>query len=140
MSTLIFDTATRALFHTMLLFSLFLLFAGHNAPGGGFIGGLVAVVAFVLRWLARDAEDVRRLLPVRPDRLLGAGILLAAGTGLAGLVWDGRFLTSAYIERDLPLLGTVKLTSVLVFDAGVYLVVLGLGLTLIRLLGEEAER
>ena len=140
MSSMILETSARALFHTTLMFSLFLLFAGHNAPGGGFIGGLVAVSAFVLRWLAGGAEEVRELVPLEPERLLGLGVLLAIATGLGGLVWGDGLLSGTYIARDLPLLGQVKITSALLFDAGVYLVVAGLGLAILRLLGEAADR
>lgn len=139
MTTPILETGTRAVFHTILLFSLYMLFAGHNAPGGGFIGGLIAASAIVLRATAQGPDDIRRLVPVDAEALLGLGALFAAGTGVAGYLINGSFLGSAYVEYDLPLLGHIKIVSVLFFDLGVYLIVLGLGLALVRTLGSEAD-
>jgi multicomponent Na+:H+ antiporter subunit A len=137
-TTPILETGTRAVFHTILLFSVYMLFAGHNAPGGGFIGGLIAASAIVLRATAEGHEDIRRLVPVDAEVLLGLGALFAAVTGVIGYLMAGSFLGSAYLELDLPLLGHVKVVSVLFFDIGVYLVVLGLGLVLVRTLGGDA--
>jgi multicomponent Na+:H+ antiporter subunit A len=139
MTSPILQTGTRAVFHTILLFSVFMLFAGHNAPGGGFIGGLIAVAAIVLRAIAEGPDDIRRLLPVQAETLLGVGVLVAGAIGLAGYAFRGAFLGSAVLELDLPVLGEVKATSVLVFDVGVYLVVLGLGLIIVRTLYGEVE-
>jgi multicomponent Na+:H+ antiporter subunit A len=133
----VLDVGVRVTFHTVLLFSLFLLFAGHNAPGGGFIGGLVAGAAFMLRYVGGGAEEVQRAEPGTPEALLGIGVLVAVLTGTASLVFGGDFLQSGYHPQDVPLLGTVSLTSVLVFDIGVYLVVVGLVVGVLRSLGRE---
>ncbi len=122
----------------ILVFSLYLLFAGHNQPGGGFAGGLVAGVVVVMAWVVGGTSTVRRILPVRSSALLGVGLLLAAGTGFVSLVAGGAFLESASVTIDVPLVGSVKAVSVLVFDIGVYLVVVGTALGLVRALGEEA--
>ena len=135
----ILDSITRAAVHTIAMFSLYLLFAGHNAPGGGFVGGLVAGAALVLLYAGRGAEGVRSALGVRAEVVLGWGLILAGGTGAAALLLGGEFLESGYIERNLPLLGTVKVVSVLVFDTGVYLVVIGLVLAALTTLGAEGE-
>lgn len=140
MSSVILETSTRALFHTILLFSLFLLFAGHNDPGGGFVGGLVAGAALVLRAVALGADDVVVTARVRPETLLGGGLLLAATTGAAALALGADFLESGSVEAEIPLLGTVKVVSVLFFDIGVYLVVVGLVLALLASLGRELDR
>jgi multicomponent Na+:H+ antiporter subunit A len=139
MTTPILETGTRAVFHTIALFSIYMLFAGHNAPGGGFIGGLIAAAAVVLHATAEGPDSVRRLMPIEAEGMLGLGVLLAALTGIAGFAIDGAFLASGVWELDLPLLGHVKATSVLVFDIGVYLVVLALGLVLVRTLSGEAD-
>ena len=137
MTSLILETGTRAIFHTVLVFSLYLLFSGHNAPGGGFIGGLVAAGAFVLFYVAYGPDRLRRLVPVAPESLLGSGLALAVLTGLLGLLLSGSFLDSGVWDLHLPLLGAVHLSSVLVFDIGVYAIVLGLGLKILETLGAE---
>jgi multicomponent Na+:H+ antiporter subunit A len=121
----------------LLVFSLYLLFAGHNQPGGGFAGGLVAGVVLVLAWSAGGVETVRRILPVRSSAVMGAGLVIASLTGFASLLVDLSFLESGYLELDLPLIGPVKAVSALVFDVGVYLVVVGMALRLVRSLGED---
>lgn len=137
--SLILETSLEALFHTALLFSLFLLFAGHNAPGGGFVGGLVAGAAFVLRFADGGVAEVRRVAPLSPQALLGAGMALAVVTGTSSWVTGGQFLESAKLAVELPVLGTVKTTSSLPFDVGVYLVVIGLVLAVLGTLGGETE-
>jgi multicomponent Na+:H+ antiporter subunit A len=139
MSSLILETATRATFQTILVFSLFLLFAGHNAPGGGFIGGLLAAAAFGLRYISKGFDDLHKLIPMAPSAILGAGLLLAGATGAAALLAGGAFLQSGFLEIDLPVLGHLAVSSVLAFDTGVYLVVVGLTLGVLDTLGGEME-
>ncbi len=119
----------------LAVFSLYLLFAGHNRPGGGFAGGLVAGVAIALAWATEGEAGTRRLVAVRSTVLLGAGLAVALVTGFAGLVWGGAFLESAVWDLSLPLFGDVKLVSAIGFDIGVYLVVVGVATGLIRSLG-----
>ena len=135
--SLILDTCVGTVFHTALLFSLFLLFTGHNAPGGGFVGGLVAGSAFVLRYIADGAGEVERLVRVPPYAVMGAGMVLAVGTGAAAWLTGGPFLESGKLDLDLPLVGTIHATSALPFDIGVYLVVVGLVLAVLRTIGGE---
>ena len=139
MSSLILSTGARAVFHTILVFSLFLLFAGHNAPGGGFIGGLVAAAALVLRFVAEGPDDLNRFLRAGAPQLLGTGLLLATLTAVVPLLFGGSLLESSVLELAVPLIGKVKATSVLVFDAGVYLIVVGLVLGVLRTLGGELD-
>jgi multicomponent Na+:H+ antiporter subunit A len=124
----------------VLVFGVYLLFAGHNSPGGGFVGGLVAGSAFVLRYVAGGRAELKAAVPVDPGVPLGLGLLLAGGTGMGSWLFGADLLTSAYGSVALPVLGTVKASTVLLFDAGVFLVVIGLVLTLLRTLGGEAER
>ena len=138
--SVVLETCVRLVFHTVLVFGLYLLFAGHNQPGGGFVGGLVAGSAFVLRYVAGGRAELRTAVPIDPGVPLGVGVLLAAGTGMASWLFSAPLLSSAYGSVDLPLLGTVKSSTVLAFDIGVFLVVVGLVLTLLRTLGAEAER
>ena len=137
--SLVLSTTVGAVFPTAMVFSVYLLFAGHNQPGGGFIGGLVAGAALVLRHVEGGSEALRRTLRVAPTTLLGLGLLLAAATAVAPWLAGGQLLESGKLERDLPLLGTVKATSALPFDVGVYLVVVGLVLGLLLTLGGERE-
>jgi len=138
--SVVLEVATRFLFHTIVVLSLFLLFAGHNAPGGGFSGGLVAGLALVLRYLAGGRYELGEAAPVPPGLLLGSGLLFAGGTGVAALLLGGEVLQSAYLEADLPVLGHASLPTALFFDIGVYLVVVGLILDILRSLGAELDR
>jgi multicomponent Na+:H+ antiporter subunit A len=138
--SVVLETAVRLVFHTVLVFGVYLLFAGHNQPGGGFVGGLVAGCAFVLRYAATGRPGIDRAVPVDPALPLGAGLLLAAGTGAAAWLFGAEFLESGKLELDVPVLGVVKATSALPFDTGVFLVVVGLVLVMLRTLGAEAEQ
>ena len=133
----ILEAGVIAVAGPMLVFSMYLLFAGHNQPGGGFAAGLVAGVTVLLVWAAGGTDTVRRVLPLRSTLLMGLGLLVAALTGFAALLSGLSFLESGYIEFTLPVVGKAKIVSALFFDIGVYLVVVGMALGLIRALGEE---
>lgn len=137
----ILDVLIDLIVRTALVFSVFLLFSGHNAPGGGFVAGLVSGISLLLMYVAEGREKLRSLLPVSPETILGGGLFVALITGLDGFVWGDAFLESAHAEIDLPLLGLVKITSALFFDIGVFGVVVGLAASLILTLapGEELE-
>lgn len=135
----ILEAGVVAVAGPMLAFSMYLLFAGHNQPGGGFAAGLVAGVTVLLVWAAGGTDTVRRVLPVRATVLMGLGLLTASLTGFASLFPGLAFLESGYIELSVPLVGKVKVVSALFFDIGVYLVVIGMALALVRSLGEEAS-
>lgn len=137
--SLLLDVGVRTVFHTVLTFAVFLLFAGHNAPGGGFVGGLVAAAAFVLRFVADPEGHSGRPVPFHPTTLLGGGVALAALTAVASWLFGGELLESGKATLHPPLLGAVKLTSVLPFDIGVFLVVVGLVGTVLTTLGTERE-
>ena len=121
----------------LLVFSAYLLLAGHNQPGGGFAGGLVAGTTILLAWTTGGAETVSRVLPIRSTVLMGLGITLAALTGFLSLAPGLAFLESGYVEIPLGVLGKVKLVSALPFDVGVYLVIVGMALGLVQALGED---
>src|SRR5690606_11554590 len=103
----------------------------------GFIGGLVAGAAFMLVYLAGGIARLRRAEPFTPELFLGSGVTIAATAGLIGRFAGGEFLESAYLRFDLPLVGSGKLGTVLLFDIGVYLVVVGLVVALLRSVGRE---
>jgi multicomponent Na+:H+ antiporter subunit B len=135
MKSLILRTASRYLMVLLVLFSVFILFRGHNEPGGGFVGGLLIAGAFALYALAYKAEAARRLLRFDPRTIIGVGLVTAAGSGLAA-VWHGQpFLTGLWLPYRIPFLG--KLGTVFFFDLGVYLVVLGTTLLILFALEEE---
>lgn len=134
-SSTILEITVSAVFPTALLVSVYLLFAGHNAPGGGFIGGLVAGAALVLRFVEGGSPAIRRALPMAPTTLLGVGLAIAVATAVIPWFSGDQLLESGKLQADIPAIGVVKATSALPFDIGVYLVVLGLVLTVLRTLG-----
>jgi multicomponent Na+:H+ antiporter subunit A len=138
--TLLLEVVTRLVFPTIMVVSVYFLFAGHNAPGGGFAGGLLAGLALVVRYVAGGRYELGDAAPVEAGTLLGAGLLCAGVSGLGGLVLGGEVLQSAALEVDVPVLGHVKLVTSLLFDVGVYLVVVGLVLDILRSLGAELDR
>jgi multicomponent Na+:H+ antiporter subunit B len=125
MTSLILQTAARSLVALMLLFSVFLLLRGHDEPGGGFIGGLVAAAAFALYAVAFDVQSARRVLGVNPQTMIGIGLLLAGGAGVIALLAGREYLTGLWADVELPGFGEVHLGTALIFDIGVFLVVLG---------------
>jgi multicomponent Na+:H+ antiporter subunit B len=121
----------------LLLFSVFLLLRGHNEPGGGFSGGLVAGAAFVLYGLASGVARARRVLGVPPRILIGAGLLVAVASGALALLGGRPLMTGLWTQVVLPGLGQLHLGTPMVFDLGVYLVVVGVTLSIILNLAEE---
>lgn len=134
--SVILDTSIRLEYHPVLVLSLYLLFAGHNQPGGGFVGGLVAGIAIALRFIAGGIDEVRAALPARPWSLLGFGLVIASVTAVVPLAFGGALLESGKLQWDAPLLGTIKTTTALFFDIGVYLVVVGLVVMMFEAFGE----
>jgi multicomponent Na+:H+ antiporter subunit A len=131
------DVAVRLVFPAVLAGSVYLLFVGHNQPGGGFVGGIVASAAVALRYVAGGIDEVRSLSRAHPWTVLGVGLLIAIAAVLTPLVFGGAPLEHAVVETDLPVLGHLKVTSALAFDIGVYLLVLGLVLMIFESFGDE---
>ncbi|HEX6249220.1 MAG TPA: Na+/H+ antiporter subunit A [Nocardioidaceae bacterium] len=138
--SIVFEVVTRLVFHTVVVFSIYLLFAGHNNPGGGFAAGLVTGLALVVRYLAGGRYELDEAMPVAAGGLVGSGLVVATAAGLVPLAFGGAVLQSAILELDLPVIGTIKLVTALFFDIGVYLVVVGLALDLLRSLGSGIDR
>ena len=132
MRSIILSTAVHLLFGLMILFSLFLLLRGHNLPGGGFVGGLVAAIAFTLFAIADSAATVRRILRIDPRYLVVAGLATALLSGLLKIAVGMPYLTGAWVHP-----GGIPLGTPLLFDVGVYLTVVGSVLTLILTMEEE---
>ncbi len=129
MNSVILRTGTRLMLALLLLESVFLLLRGHNMPGGGFIGGLVAAAAFALYGIAYGVEAARYILRVSPQQLIGAGLLTSLTSGLFALFTADSFLAGQWLTLDLA--GGLKLGTPLLFDLGVYLVVVGITLMMI---------
>jgi multicomponent Na+:H+ antiporter subunit B len=137
MNTIIFRSTAPYLAGLMVLFSIFVLLRGHNEPGGGFIGGLIAASAFAIYGIACGVSPVRRALYFHPMAISGFGLLLAAVSGLLSLPAAVPFLTGLW---SMDFLGSgLEISTVMFFDIGVYLVVLG-SLSSIALALEEQER
>lgn len=138
--SIVLEVATRLVYHTMVVFAVFLLFAGHNSPGGGFVAGLVTGIALVVRYLAGGRYELSAAAPLQPSVVLGTGLFLSAGLGLSAMILGGQVLQSAIFEGTIPVFGEVKLVTSVFFDIGVYLVVLGLMLDILKSLGAEIDR
>jgi multicomponent Na+:H+ antiporter subunit A len=133
----VIDAATRLLFTSIVVLSVYFLFAGHNQPGGGFVGGLVVGAALSFRYVAGGLPAVRNTVRVPARLVLGGGLALAIGTALTPVLLGGSILEHASLKLDLPIFGSVKTTSALSFDIGVYLVVVGLILMAYEAFGDE---
>jgi multicomponent Na+:H+ antiporter subunit B len=134
---LILQTTTTLLTFIIVIFSVYLFFAGHYTPGGGFIGGLMTSAALVLLLLAFDKKTVQNALPFNYLSVAAAGLMISIITGVIALFFDVPFLTHTFGYVELPLLGKTALTSTLPFDLGVYLVVVGVAMTIIQTIGES---
>jgi multicomponent Na+:H+ antiporter subunit A len=137
--SLVLEVATRMIFPLIMVLSAYFFFAGHNTPGGGFAGGLTAGLALVLRYLAGGRYELGETLPLDAGKILGVGLGLSAGTAVASLLAGAPVLSSALIQIHLPVLGTVKFVTALFFDLGVYLIVVGLVLDVLRSLGARVD-
>ena len=137
--SLVLEVATRVIFPVIMVLSAYFFFAGHNTPGGGFAGGLTAGLALVLRYLAGGRYELGETLPLDAGKVLGAGLTLSAGTALASVLVGAPALSSALIQVDLPVLGSIKIVTALFFDLGVYLIVVGLVLDVLRSLGARID-
>lgn len=130
MSSVILRIAARSLTPLLSLASLFLLLRGHNAPGGGFIGGLLAASAIAFYAMALGPAPARRWLRIVPRTLLAVGLLVALSAGLPALIAGRPFLTGMWWHPELPFIGSLPLGTPLWFDLGVYLAVIGFVLTI----------
>lgn len=131
MNSLILQTTSRLILPAALVFSIYVLLRGHNEPGGGFIGGLIAAAGIAVHVIPRGRIALIEMLRVWPKSLIGVGLLLAIVSGMPSLLLSEPFLTHQWPFASLPI-GTT-----LIFDAGVYLVVIGSVLTFLSYYLEE---
>jgi multicomponent Na+:H+ antiporter subunit B len=137
MNSIILVSVARLLTGVLLIFSVFLLIRGHNLPGGGFSGGLVAGCAFVLYGLANGFPAARRLLGISPRLIIGGGLTIAIWSGLLGMLAGKPFLTGLWLKTPLPVIG--KVGTPWLFDVGVYFTVLGITTLIVFSLAEDTE-
>ncbi|ART72524.1 Na+/H+ antiporter subunit A [Mycobacterium dioxanotrophicus] len=137
--SLVLEVATRVIFPLIMMLSAYFFFAGHNHPGGGFAGGLTAGLALVLRYLAGGRYELGETLPLDAGKILGTGLALSATTAITSVALGAPALSSAVVQLDLPVFGHVKLVTALFFDLGVYLIVVGLVLDVLRSLGARVD-
>lgn len=137
--SLVLEVTTRAIFPMMMVVSVYFFFTGHNTPGGGFAGGLMAGLALVLRYLAGGRYELGETLPLDAGKVLGAGLGLSAGTAIGSVLLGAPALSSAVVQIEIPVLGHVEFGTALFFDLGVYLIVVGLVLDVLRSLGAHLD-
>ncbi len=132
MNSLILKTAGKYIAPLLFLFAIYLLFTGHNQPGGGFSGGLVASASFILLAFAYGVEQTQKWIRISPLYIIAIGLLLAVGSGVISILFGQPFMTGVWITLESLTLGTPML-----FDTGVFLVVLGTTLLIILELIKE---
>ncbi len=131
MGSLILRKATRYLFPVIMMFSIYLLLRGHNEPGGGFVGGLAAASAFILNQLAFDVPSTKRLMNVDSLTLIGTGLLIALGSSVFTMLDGQPYFSSHWATLRITSDWQLLIGTPLIFDIGVYLVVLGVTLAIL---------
>jgi multicomponent Na+:H+ antiporter subunit B len=143
MNTVILRTSAKVLVPLALVFAMFIYFKGHQTPGGGFVGGLVASVALIVHRMSQGARSMNRMLPVPERLMIATGLLLAVGTGAGAMLFGLPFFTSAHGYLHLPPVNGQSYdfawATVMAFDFGVFLVVTGVVVGIINTISEELE-
>ncbi|MHA2789887.1 Na+/H+ antiporter subunit A [Corynebacterium sp. S7] len=138
--SLMVDVVTRVLFPSMMVLSIYFFFSGHNAPGGGFAGGLVAALALTLRYIAGGRAELDAALPLEPAKILGSGLIISSIAAVWPMFLGRPPLTSDYATMTLPLIGEITIPSALLFDLGVYLIVIGLIMHILTSMGGQLDQ
>jgi multicomponent Na+:H+ antiporter subunit B len=133
----ILRTVTKIVVFIILTLSVYLFFSGHYSPGGGFIGGLVLASAIVLMYLTSDIETVHKGMPFDFKLVAALGVMIATGTGFASVIFGKDFMTQAAMKLNLPIFGETELASVVLFEAGVAMTVIGVVVTIILSISED---
>lgn len=136
-NNMMLQTLARLIIVIVLSFSIYLLLAGHNSPGGGFIGGLMTASAILILYLSFDIKSIQAVIRFDYVKIVGIGLLLAALTGVISMVFGFPFLKQFFDYFTLPILGEVELTTAMLFDLGVYFVVLASALKIILTIAED---
>lgn len=131
------QVSMRVISLIIFTFSFYLFLAGHNNPGGGFIGGLMTATAILVLYLVFDMKTITKAIRINFTTIIGVGLLFAAFTGIISIIFGYPFLTQFFEYFQIPMFGEVELTTALLFDLGVYLVVVGAALTIILAIAED---
>ncbi|TDL31794.1 Na(+)/H(+) antiporter subunit B [Jeotgalibacillus sp. S-D1] len=133
----ILQTVSKVAVFIILTFGMYLFLSGHHNPGGGFIGGLTLSSAVILLYIAFDVESVNKGIPVDFKLVAAAGVLISVLSGTGALLFGADFLSQSFAYFDLPLLGKTELTTVVLFEAGVALAVVGVVVTILINISED---
>ena len=136
-NNLILQFTAKIVFFIILFFAVHIFFAGHYTPGGGFVGGLLAASAIVLLLITFDLNTVKSLIPFNFMYVVAIGLMLALLTAAFPIVLDKPFFTHSFDYFTLPLFGKTSLHTAALFDLGVFLVVVGVTMTIIQTIGED---
>jgi multicomponent K+:H+ antiporter subunit A len=128
------------MFPVIAILALFLLLRGHDLPGGGFVAGVTMAIAFIVQYMARGTIWLEAHLRILPMRWMGIGLLLACGVGVAAWLFDRPFLSSSFAYVEIPLIGTIPLASALLFDLGVFSLVVGATVLMLIAIAHQSVR
>ncbi|MCD2138634.1 Na(+)/H(+) antiporter subunit B [Salinicoccus halitifaciens] len=134
---MMFRVFIRMIAIIVVTFSIYLFFSGHNAPGGGFIGGLMSAIAILVIYLVFGIDRIKAALPFNYTYMMSIGLLLAVSTGIISWIAGYPYLKQFFDYFQLPFFGEVELTTALIFDLGVYLLVVGAAMTFILTIVED---
>ena len=136
-NNLILQFTTKIVFFIILFFAVHIFFAGHYTPGGGFVGGLITASAIVLLLIAYDLKTVKSLIPFNFMYVVAVGLMLALLTAAFPMLLEEPFFTHFFNHYHIPLIGETSLHTAALFDLGVFLVVVGVTMTIIQTIGED---
>lgn len=136
-NNVILRTVTKVSVFIIFTLAVYLFFAGHNSPGGGFVGGLVLAAAFLLLFIVYDMETIQKAIPLDFKKVAALGAFLAVGTGLGALLFGAPFITQAFGHFHVPFFGEVELATVTIFESGVALTVVGVVVTILLSISED---
>lgn len=133
----ILKTATYYLLPVLLLFSVFILLRGHYKPGGGFVGGLIASIAFVMHSFANSVEQTLKLLRTQPSKFIPIGLILSLSSAIFPMFFGDPIMTGVWYNEPIPIIGMIG--TALFFDLGVYLLVIGVVLTILFTISQSTK-
>lgn len=138
-NNLILRTTTSLIAFILLGFAVYLLLAGHNSPGGGFVGGLMTSAVIILLYVTHGIEAVQKMIPINFRKIIPIGLLIALLTGVGSFIFNVPFLTQTFGTFYFPFFGEVELATAMLFDIGVYITVLGATITIIYTIAADRE-